>query len=67
MKAFNKIMGSFKKTVTKLEALEDRNLMSKIRVDNTINELTEASERLEQEADMAARTAAKIRAFYEVD
>jgi len=67
MKAFNKIMSTFKKTVTKLEALEDRNLMSKIRVDNTINELTEASERLEQEADMAARTAALIRAFYEAD
>lgn len=67
MKAFNKIMGSFTKTVKKLEELEEKNISKKIAVDYKINTLAEKAEALENEATMAALTAEKIRKFYEVD
>ena len=67
MKAFNKIMGSFRKTVDKLEKLEQAKLDEKLAADARINYLTGVAEEAMQESDMAGRTAAKIRAFYEVD
>lgn len=67
MRSFNKIMGSFTKTVKKLEELEEKNISKKIAVDYKINTLAEKAEALENEATMAALTAEKIRKFYEVD
>jgi len=67
MKSFNKIMESFKRTVEKLEKLEDANLNSKFKLDAEINEMAFASDKLKEEAEIAARTAEKLRAFYEAD
>ena len=67
MKSFNRIMGSFKKTVAKLEKLEEMNINSKIKIDAQINEMSATSDALMQEAAIAAKTADKIRKFYEVD
>lgn len=67
MKRFNKIMGTFVKTVLKLEKLEDKNINAKIAVDGQINELNRESIILKEEADMASITAGKIRDFYSVE
>jgi hypothetical protein len=67
MKAFNKIMSTLRKVVTKLDKLEDMNIKVKIYNDELANEYKEESDNLMTEARLARDTADKLRKFYEID